>query len=113
MEPNSRGLIDGFQSRDDTAMLVHKTIANMAHVLRNNRVKFPKDFFLYCSVHQRGRSDVVYDLCFSLLCCECLQSYPTLSQFLKRFIDLPRITRYSRSSLFSTAPFLRQVPLSD
>ena len=30
----------------------------------------------------------------SLECWECLQSYPTLSQFLKRFIDLPRITRF-------------------
>ena len=35
--------IDGFQSRDKTAMLVHKTIAN--YVLYNNRMKFPKYFF--------------------------------------------------------------------
>ena len=35
--------IDGFQSRDKTAMLVHKTIAN--YVLHNNRMKFPKYFF--------------------------------------------------------------------
>ena len=48
----------GFQSRDETAMLVHKTIANIAHVLHKNRVKFPKAFFLYCSVHQHGCCDV-------------------------------------------------------
>ena len=35
--------VDGFQSRDKTAMLVHKTIAN--YVLHNNRMKFPKYFF--------------------------------------------------------------------
>ena len=30
----------------------------MAHVLHNNRVKFPKDYFLFCSVHQHGGDDV-------------------------------------------------------
>ena len=50
--------IDGFQSRDETAMLVYKRIANMAHALHYNRLKFPKDFSLYCSVHQHGRCDV-------------------------------------------------------
>ena len=43
--------INGFQSRDDTAMLLHKTIANLAHVLHNNTIKFLKDFLLVCSVH--------------------------------------------------------------
>ena len=50
--------IDGFQSRDKMAMLVHKTMANLAHVLHNNRVKFPKLFFLFCSVLQHGGNDV-------------------------------------------------------
>ena len=50
--------IDGFQSRDKTAMLMHKTMANLAHVLHNNRDKFPKDFFLFCSVCQYGGDDV-------------------------------------------------------
>lgn len=45
-------LMDGFKSCDNTAMLLHKTIANLAHVLYNNRVKFPKDLFLFISVHQ-------------------------------------------------------------
>ena len=27
-------------------------------VFRNNRVKFPKDILLHCSVHQHGRRDV-------------------------------------------------------
>ena len=39
--------IDGFQSRDKTAILMHKTMANLTHVLHNNRGKFPKDFFLF------------------------------------------------------------------
>ena len=101
--------IDGFQSRNETVMLVHKSIANrpfsnshgwtgssmkwrlmqaklfkckliclheppfharssptvrirnwpiIALVLRYNRVKYPKDFCLCCSVHQRGCCDV-------------------------------------------------------
>ena len=50
--------IGGFQARDKTAMLVHKTMANLAHVLHNHGVKFPKDFFLFCSVHQHGSDDV-------------------------------------------------------
>ena len=29
----------------------------MANVLHNNRVKFPKDFVLFCSVHQYGGDD--------------------------------------------------------
>ena len=37
--------IDGFESRDETAMLVQKTIVNTAYVLHYNRVKFPNDFF--------------------------------------------------------------------
>ena len=51
-------LIDGFQSRDKTAMLMHKTMANLTRVLHNNTVKFPKDFSLFCSVHQHGGDDV-------------------------------------------------------
>ena len=50
--------IDGFQSCEKMAMLVHKTMANLAHVLHNNRVKFPKLFVLFCSVHQHGGNDV-------------------------------------------------------
>ena len=48
-------VIDGFQSRDKAAMLVHKAVANLAPVLQNNRVKYPRDFFLFCSVHQQMR----------------------------------------------------------
>ena len=43
---------------EETAMLVHKIMANLAHVLHNNSVKFPKDFFLFCSLHQHGGDDV-------------------------------------------------------
>ena len=32
---------------------------NVAQVLQNNRIKFPKECFHYCSVHQRGRRDVM------------------------------------------------------
>ena len=39
-------------------MLVHKTMANLAHVLHNDGAKFPKDFSLFCSVHQHGGDDV-------------------------------------------------------
>ena len=39
--------IDGFQSREKMAMLVHKAMANLAHVLHNNRVKFPKKIFSF------------------------------------------------------------------
>ena len=31
---------------------------NVAHVSHNSRIKFPKDFFGYFSVHQQGRRDV-------------------------------------------------------
>ena len=31
---------------------------NVAQVLHNYRIKFPKDCFRYCSVHQHGRRDV-------------------------------------------------------
>ena len=31
---------------------------NVAQVLHNNEIKFPKDFFRYCSVHYHGRRDV-------------------------------------------------------
>ena len=48
-------LILGFYSRDETAMLVYKTIAKVLH---NNRIKFTKGVFRYCSVHQHGRRDV-------------------------------------------------------
>lgn len=41
-----------FHSRDERTMLVYKTMANVAQVLHNNEMKFPKDFFGYCSVHQ-------------------------------------------------------------
>ena len=37
--------MDGFQSRDETAVLVHKTIANYGSCLHYNGVKFQKDFF--------------------------------------------------------------------
>ena len=30
----------------------------MAHVLHNDTVKFPKDFVLFCCVHQNGGDDV-------------------------------------------------------
>ena len=43
--------INGFQSRDERAMLLHKTIANLVHVLHNNTIKFLKDFLLVYSVH--------------------------------------------------------------
>ena len=33
---------------------------NVAHVLHNNRIKFPNDFFPSCSVHQHGRRDVTW-----------------------------------------------------
>jgi len=33
---------------------------NVAQVLHNNRIKVPKDFFRYCSVHQHGRRDVTW-----------------------------------------------------
>ena len=40
-------------------MLVYKTIENAPKkVFGNNRVKFPKDILLHCSVHQHGRRDV-------------------------------------------------------
>ena len=39
-------------------MLVHKRMANLAHVLHNDVVKLPKDFFLFCSVHQHGGDDL-------------------------------------------------------
>ena len=47
----------GFHSRDETAMLVYKTMAKW-QVLHNNRIKFPKDLFRCFSVHQHGRRDV-------------------------------------------------------
>ena len=33
---------------------------NVAQFLHNNRIKFPKDFFRYCSVHQHGRRDITW-----------------------------------------------------
>ena len=33
---------------------------NVAQVLHNNRIKFPKDFFHYCSAHQHGRCDITW-----------------------------------------------------
>ena len=33
---------------------------NVVQVLHNNRIKFSKDFFRYCSVHQHGRRDVTW-----------------------------------------------------
>ena len=32
---------------------------NVVQVLHNNRIKFPKEFLRYCSVHQHGRRDVM------------------------------------------------------
>ena len=31
---------------------------NVSQVLHNNRIKFPKEFFRYCYIHQHGRRDV-------------------------------------------------------
>ena len=53
-----RSLILGFHSCDDTAMLVYKQWQNVAQVLQNNRIKFPKDVFRYSSVHLHGCCDV-------------------------------------------------------
>ena len=39
-------------------MSVYKTIENGPQVLHDNRVKFPKDTLLHCSVHKHGRRDV-------------------------------------------------------
>ena len=33
----------------------------IAHVLHNNRIKFPKEFFHHCSVYQHGHCDVTWD----------------------------------------------------
>ena len=33
---------------------------NVAQVLHNNRIKFPRDFFHYCSLHQHGCRDVTW-----------------------------------------------------
>ena len=33
---------------------------NVAKVLHNNRITFPKDLFRYCSVHQHGSGDVTW-----------------------------------------------------
>ena len=33
---------------------------NVAHVLHNNRIKFPKVFFRFCLVHQHSRRDVTW-----------------------------------------------------
>ena len=33
---------------------------NIAQILHNNRIIFPKDFFSYCPVHQHGRHDVTW-----------------------------------------------------
>ena len=42
-------------------MLVYKTIEMVAQVLNNNnRVKFPNDILMYCSVYQHGRRDVMW-----------------------------------------------------
>mgnify|MGYP006964558113 CR=1 FL=1 len=43
-------------------MLVHKQQQIKAHVLHNNKVKCPKDFFLFCSVHQFDGDDVRWTL---------------------------------------------------
>ena len=53
-----RFLILGFHSRDDTAMLVYNQWQNVAQVLQSNRIKFPKYFFRYSSVHLHGCCDV-------------------------------------------------------
>jgi len=55
---NTRWAILGFHLRDETATLCKKQWQNVAQVFRSNRIKFPKDFFRYCSVHQHGRRDV-------------------------------------------------------
>ena len=41
-------------------MSVSKTMENVAQVLHNNKIKFPKDFFRYFFVHQHGRGDVTW-----------------------------------------------------
>ena len=33
---------------------------NVAQVLHDNRIEFPKDFFRYCSVHQHARRDLTW-----------------------------------------------------
>ena len=40
-------------------MLCTKQRQNVAHVLHNNKIKLPIDFFRHCSVRQHGRRDVM------------------------------------------------------
>ena len=44
---------------------------NAAQVLHNNRIKFPKDFFRYCSVHQLGRCDVTWSRVMNVTIYDC------------------------------------------
>ena len=48
--------IERFQSCDKMITLLHKTVANVLH---DNRVKFPEDLFLVCSIHQQHGGDDV------------------------------------------------------
>jgi len=50
----------GITSKKDIAekQWCTKQWQNVAQVLRNDKIKFPKDFFRYCSVHQHGRRGV-------------------------------------------------------
>ena len=47
---------------------------NVSQFLRNNRIKVPKDFFRYCSVHQHGRRDVTWKRRIIVISRFCLQS---------------------------------------
>ena len=51
---------------DGHACWCKKQWQNFTQVLHNNRIKFPKDFFRYCSVHQHGHHDVTWKLRINL-----------------------------------------------
>ena len=48
---------------------------------------------------------------FACIYWECLQSYPTLSQFFKAIYWSPSYYKIFSFSLFKTAPLQRQLPL--
>ena len=77
--------------RDETAMLLYKQWQNVAQVLHNNRIKFLKDFFRYCSVHRHGRRDVK---CKSkIVGCTCVfSSFPPIIRKPKPMSPLLRYT---------------------
>ena len=51
-------LILGFQSREETATLVYRTLAKCRWSFAYIRIKFPRVSLRYFSVHQHGRRDV-------------------------------------------------------